>query len=44
MKITEEFILKILKKDFPECFQNIYDNSLLLQYLDKKNESSTRQR
>ncbi|MCI9353874.1 MAG: restriction endonuclease [Firmicutes bacterium] len=36
MKITEEFILKILKKDFPECFQNIYDNSLLLQYLDKK--------
>lgn len=36
MSITEKFLLEILKKDFPNNFQNIYDGSLLLQYLDKK--------
>lgn len=36
MKITETFIKDILKNDFPNNYQNIYDNSLLLQYLDKK--------
>ena len=36
MKITETFIKDILKNDFPSNYQNIYDNSLLLQYLDKK--------
>ncbi len=28
--------VKILKTDYPEDFQRIYDNSFLLQYLDKK--------
>jgi hypothetical protein len=36
LKITETFIKDILKNDFPSNYQNIYDNSLLLQYLDKK--------
>lgn len=36
MKITEDFIMEILKADFPHNFQSIYDGSLLLQYLDKK--------
>lgn len=36
MKITEKFVIDILKIDFPDSFQSIYDNSLLLQYLDKK--------
>lgn len=36
MKITESFIEKILKEDHPDHFQQIYDSSLLLQYLDKK--------
>lgn len=36
MKITENFIKEILKNDFPDNFQQIYDESLLLQYLDKK--------
>lgn len=36
MKITEEFIINILKKFFPKEYQSIYDGSLLLQYLDKK--------
>lgn len=36
MKITETFVKDILKKEFPENFQTIYDSSLLLQYLDKK--------
>ncbi|MGO5544404.1 hypothetical protein ACTQWG_18405 [Blautia sp. HCP3S3_H10_1] len=36
MKITERFVLDILKEEFPVEFQTIYDNSQLLQYLDKK--------
>lgn len=36
MKITENFIEMILKNDYPDCFQKIYNNSLLIQYLDKK--------
>ena len=36
MKITEEFIKKILKEEYPNNFQEIYDSNLLLQYLDKK--------
>ncbi len=36
MKITESFVEEILKADFSENYQLIYDESLLLQYLDKK--------
>lgn len=36
MKITESFVADILKEEFPDEFQTIYDNSHLLQYLDKK--------
>lgn len=36
MKITEGFIKDILIDDYPSEYQSIYDNSLLLQYLDKK--------
>ena len=36
MKITEDFIKEILKHDYSDDFQRIYDNNLLLQYLDKK--------
>lgn len=36
MKILESFISQILKEDYPKDYQFIYDNSLLLQYLDKK--------
>ncbi len=36
MKITEAFVAEILKKEYPEDFQKIYDNSPMLQYLDKK--------
>lgn len=36
MKITEDFIKEILKEDFPVNFQQIYNESMLLQYLDKK--------
>ena len=36
MKITEDFIQEILTEDYPDEFQAVYDNSLLLQYLDKK--------
>lgn len=36
MKITEKFIEDILKIKYPSEYQNIYDNSLLLQYLDSK--------
>ena len=32
----KEFILEILKADFPCNFQGIYDGSLLIQYLDRK--------
>lgn len=36
MKITETFIREILVNDFPTEFQEVYDGSMLLQYLDKK--------
>ena len=36
MRITEKFVEEILKKDFSADFQQIYDESALLQYLDKK--------
>lgn len=36
MKITEDFIKEILKREYPNNYQNIYDNSPMLQYLDKK--------
>lgn len=36
MKITESFVAKILRKSFPTDYQKIYDNSPMLQYLDKK--------
>lgn len=36
MKINEDFVKEILVEDFPENYQKIYDNSRLLQYLDKK--------
>lgn len=36
MRIIESFVAEILKKQFPQDFQNIYNNSYILQYLDKK--------
>lgn len=36
MKIKEKFIKEILKEEFPQNYQFIYDNSPLMQYLDKK--------
>lgn len=36
MKISEDFIKDILKKDYPVDFQRVYDDSMLIQYLDKK--------
>lgn len=36
MKITENFVEEILKRKFPTTYKTIYDNSYLLQYLDKK--------
>lgn len=36
MKITENFVSEILVREYPHDFQKIYDESLLLQYLDKK--------
>lgn len=36
MKIIEEFVEEILRTEHPNDFQQIYDSSLLLQYLDKK--------
>lgn len=36
MKITESFTKDILKSDYADLYQSIYDQSLLLQYLDKK--------
>lgn len=36
MKITEDFIKEILKEKYPQNYQKIYDDSYLLQYLDKK--------
>lgn len=36
MKISEDFIETILTNDYGAKYQNIYDKSLLIQYLDKK--------
>ena len=36
MIITEQFVKEILESEFNENYQTIYDNSLLIQYLDKK--------
>lgn len=36
MKITETFIADILKEEYPADYQKVYDNSPMLQYLDKK--------
>lgn len=36
MKITETFVEDILRIDFLSDYQSVYDDSLLLQYLDKK--------
>lgn len=36
MKITETFVADILKREYPQDFQKVYDQSSLLQYLDKK--------
>lgn len=36
MRITEKFVHNILEKLYPETYQEIYDNNMLLQYLDKK--------
>ena len=36
MKITETFVADILKREYPQDFQKVYDQSPLLQYLDKK--------
>lgn len=36
MQITESFVKEILKEDFGDEYQLVYDNSPLLQYLDKK--------
>ena len=39
MKITESFIREILIKEYPDEYQSIFNNSLLLQYLDKKTKA-----
>ena len=36
MNITENFIREILVADYSKEFQKVYDESMLLQYLDKK--------
>lgn len=36
MKITEDFVSDILKSEYPKDYQNIYNKSHMLQYLDKK--------
>lgn len=36
MKITETFVADILKAEYPTDYQEVYDKSPLLQYLDKK--------
>lgn len=35
MKITEDFVKEILIEDYPIEFQSVYDDSLLLQYLER---------
>ena len=39
MNILEPFIKDILKNEFPDRFQKIYNSSYLLQYLDKKTKA-----
>lgn len=41
MKITEKFVADILKKDFSDDYNKVYDKSLMIQYLEK-NESRSR--
>ena len=36
MKITEAFVSDILRAEYPQDYQQVYDKSPLLQYLDKK--------
>ena len=36
MKITEDFVKEILKNSYGTSYQVVYDNSPLIQYLDKK--------
>ena len=36
MNIKEDFVRDILEKEYPTDFQQVYDNSMLIQYLDKK--------
>lgn len=36
MQITESFVKEILQADFGVEYQSVYDESPLLQYLDKK--------
>lgn len=36
LQITEKFVQNILRNNFPDNYQSIYDKSLLIQYLDKK--------
>ena len=36
MEIKEKFIEDILKQEYPNNYQNVYDGSLLIQFLDKK--------
>lgn len=36
MRISEDFIRDVLKETFPENYESVYDESLLIQYLDSK--------
>ncbi len=36
MEITESFVKNILKEDYPSDYQQLYNKSPMLQYLDKK--------
>ena len=36
MKISEEFVAEILKADFPNDYNKVYESNYMLQYLDKK--------
>lgn len=36
MKIKENFVRDILTEEYPADYQQVYDNSMLIQYLDKK--------
>lgn len=39
MKINEEFIKEIMMKEYPDDYQNVYEESPLIQYLDKKTKA-----